>query len=336
MTRPGVGFLGVGWIGFDRMEAMLSSDLVEGVAVCDPSPEMRTKAAARLPSARVYETLDDMLQSPLDGVAIATPSALHAAQAILCLEAGKAVFCQKPLARNACETRDVVEAARRADRLLAVDFSYRFSEAAAAIVELVRRGELGRIFAIDLTFHNAYGPDKAWFYDRAQSGGGCLIDLGSHLVDLALWVMQAKRDVSGVSASLYRDGAPMRDEDAAEDYAQASFELSCGTAVRLACSWRLNAGRDAKIEATFFGTAGGATLRNVGGSFYDFVGERYRGTSSEVLCRPPDLWQGRAAQAWCRGLCSAPVFDPAASTSIGVAAVLDALYADHFAKLGGG
>src|SRR5205823_9344721 len=114
----------------------------------------------------------------LDGIVIATPSALHASQCLAALERGFAVFCQKPLGRNERETRAVVEAARRADRLLGVDFSYRTLGGAEAIRELIRSGSLGRIYAIDAVFHNAYGPDKAWFRDREQSGGGCVMDLG--------------------------------------------------------------------------------------------------------------------------------------------------------------
>jgi predicted dehydrogenase len=85
---------------------------------------------------------------------------------ITALSAGAAVLCQKPLGRSEAEARAVVEAAQAADRPLAVDLSYRFTEGMAAISRAVRAGELGRVQAVDLVFHNAYGPDKAWFYDR--------------------------------------------------------------------------------------------------------------------------------------------------------------------------
>src|SRR3954471_7558199 len=79
--------------------------------------------------------------------------------------------------------------AGRADLRLGIDFSYRFVEGARRIRELVAAGELGRVYAARLVFHNAYGPDKEWFYDRARSGGGCVIDLGTHLIDLLLWIL---------------------------------------------------------------------------------------------------------------------------------------------------
>src|SRR5262252_8142631 len=104
-------------------------------------------------------------------------------------------------------------------------------------------GKLGRIYAADLVFHNAYGPDKAWFYDTALSGGGCVMDLGVHLVDLALWVLDFPA-VGEVSARLFAGGEPLNGRaDRVEDYAVATLELESGAAVRIACSWRLHAGR---------------------------------------------------------------------------------------------
>ena len=191
------------------------------------------------------------------------------------LERGAAVFCQKPLGRTAAEVRAVVDAARAADRLIGVDLSYRFTTAMRLVRDLVRSGELGRIFAVDLVFHNAYGPDKPWFYDPILSGGGCVMDLGVHLVDLALWTMDF-RAVAGVRGTLFAGGEPLNSQaDRVEDYAVATIELETGAVVQLACSWRLHAGCDAMISAAFHGTHGGAAPRNVNGSFYDFVAERY-------------------------------------------------------------
>ena len=325
MTKPRIGFLGTGWIGRHRMEAILATGLVEPVAISDPSPEMVAQAQALAPGAKVVDGLDAMLALAPDGVVIATPSALHAEQSVRALESGAAVFCQKPLGRSAAEAQAVVDAARRADRLLGVDFSYRFTDAMARIGELVRSGALGHVHAVDLVFHNAYGPDKPWFYDRAQSGGGCVMDLGVHLVDLALWCLGFP-DVESVSSQLFADGAPLRG-DAVEDFALATIGLAGGTAVRLACSWRAQAGRDADISATFYGREGGAGFRNVGGSFYDFVGERYRGTSAEPLSSPPDPWGGRAAADWARRLAAGERFDPRSDELVAVSAVIDRIYA---------
>ncbi|MGN6270145.1 MAG: Gfo/Idh/MocA family protein [Sphingomonas sp.] len=322
--RPRVGFLGTGWIGRHRMAAMIESGAIEPVALCDPSPDCAAEAARAAPAARVIDSFETMLDMGLDGIVIATPSALHADQAIRALESGAAVFCQKPLGRNAAEARAVVDAARAADRLLAVDFSYRLTAAMQAIAPLVAAGELGDIFAVDLVFHNAYGPDKDWFYDRVRSGGGCLIDLGVHLIDLALWTLGFP-EIVAADAAMFSNGRPAHPAEV-EDYVVATLRTASGAAIRLACSWRLPAGRDAIIEARFYGTGGGAALRNLGGSFYDFAAERYRGTATEALAAPLDDWGGRAAIAWAERLAEDARFDAAAEELVRVAEIVDRLY----------
>jgi predicted dehydrogenase len=325
--RPRLGFLGVGWIGRHRMQAILEAGAAEVAAIADPSPEVVAEAGRLAPGAELVSTLDDLLDVGVDGVVIATPSALHAEQSIRALGRGAAVFCQKPLGRTAAEVRGVVDAARAADRLLDVDLSYRFTEGMRRIREAVRSGELGRVYAADMVFHNAYGPDKPWFYDPALSGGGCVMDLGVHLVDLALWTLDFPK-VSGVSGTLFAGGEPFGGgrPDRAEDYAVATVGLETGAAVRLACSWRLQAGCDAIISAAFYGTEGGAALRNVDGSFYDFTAERYRGTARETLAAPPDAWGGRAAVDWATRLAARGCFDPEAERLVAVARVLDRIY----------
>jgi predicted dehydrogenase len=324
MSKPRVGFLGVGWIGRHRMEAMLAAGAVEAAAVADPSAECVAAARTLAPGAQVVAGLEEMLGLGLDGVVIATPSALHAEQSIAALHAGAAVFCQKPLGRTAQEVQAVVEAARAADRLLGVDLSYRFTDGMSRIAPLVRDGSLGAVQAVDLIFHNAYGPDKPWFYDPAQSGGGCVMDLGVHLVDLALWTLGWPQ-VEDVDSTLLAEGAPLQ-AGKCEDFAVATLRLASGAVVRLACSWRLHAGREAVIAAEFYGTQGGAALRNVGGSFYDFTAERFAGTSSVLLAGLPDEWGGRAAADWARRLAAGEHFDPEGERLVEVARVLDWIY----------
>lgn len=321
--KPRIGFLGTGWIGRHRMEAMLATGAIEAAAFADPSTEGAAQAQLLAPNAMQVDDLDALLALGLDGVVIATPSAMHSEQSIRALNAGVAVFCQKPLGRTAAEVDAVIAAARTADRLLGVDLSYRHTAGMRAIAELVRSGALGQVFAVDLVFHNAYGPDKPWFYDPAQSGGGCVIDLGVHLVDLALWTLGFPA-VSDVHASLRAQGAPLGAMQV-EDYAAASFRAGDAD-VRLACSWRVHAGTDAEIAAVFYGTEGGAALRNVGGSFYDFVAERFTGTSKTLLASPPDAWGGRAAAAWAEQLARSPGFDPEAAHFARSADVLDRIY----------
>lgn len=327
--RPRLGFLGVGWIGQHRLRALVQSGLVDVVAIADPARALAEQAAGLAPGAVVLPDMAALLAQALDGVVIATPSALHAEQTVAALTAGCAVFCQKPLGRRASEVRGVVETARMVNRLLGVDVSYRFVRGLQTIRALIQAGELGEIYAAELVFHNAYGPDKAWFYDPVQSGGGCVIDLGLHLVDLALWVLGFPK-VLQTTSRLLAQGKPLHrpgeEGTAVEDYAVARLDLETGAAVSLSCSWRLPAGCEAVIGVAFYGTHGGLALRNVAGSFYDFTTERFRGTAREVLHAPPDDWGGQAALAWARQLAVRPQFDPEIRHAVTVAEVLDALY----------
>ena len=326
VRRARLGFLGAGWIGKHRLRAIADADVADIVFVGDASQAALKEFAALLPGVALEATPEAMFRHPIDGLVIATPSALHATQAIEALQRGIAVFCQKPLARTAEEAGRVVAAARNADVLLGVDFSYRHTQGMRRIRELVAQGRLGQVYAVDLVFHNAYGPDKPWFHDMAQSGGGCLMDLGIHLIDLALWALDRPR-VLGASGTLWKQGQRLAPGCAeVEDHAVAELELEGGTLVRLACSWNLAAGRDAVIEADFHGTQAGAAMHNVKGSFFDFVAERFDGTQATLLAAPPDDWGGRAAVRWARELAVDGRYDPAIEQVVDVAAVLDALY----------
>ncbi|MBW3607231.1 MAG: Gfo/Idh/MocA family oxidoreductase, partial [Actinobacteria bacterium] len=259
-ARPRLGFLGTGWIGRHRLRALVASGIVEVAALADPAAQCLEAAAQEAPAARLADDLDALFASGIDGIVIATPSALHADQAVAALDAGVAVFCQKPLGRSAAETERVLQAARRNDRLLGVDLSYRHTRAGCAVREQVAGGALGPVHAIDLVFHNAYGPDKPWFLDPVLSGGGCVIDLGIHLVDLLLWTLDWPA-VRRVEAHRWRGGKPAADDEA-EDFCLATLELTGGAVARLASSWFSHEGRDAVIECTYRGRDRAATLHN--------------------------------------------------------------------------
>jgi len=325
-SLPKLGFLGVGWIGRNRMEVIARNNAAEVIYIADPVAANTTEALKNSPAAQTANNLEEMLTPETDGIVIATPSALHADQAIAALEAGKAVFCQKPLGRNCTETEKVVTAARKANKLLGVDLSYRYTQAMQAVHQAIQSGELGPIYGVELTFHNAYGPDKAWFYDPKLSGGGCVIDLGVHLVDLALWCLNFPK-VEQVNSSLFSKGKRITAADnVVEDYATASIQLKTGTQVQLTCSWNLPAGQEAIISAIFYGTNGGVAFKNTNGSFYNFVAERYYGTQTQTLCSPLDDWSGRAGVVWANRLAAGETFNAEAEEFIKVAQVLDLIY----------
>ena len=329
MKKPRLGFAGLGWIGRNRLEAVVQSDVAEVCALQDVSAAATSEAQKLAPDAFVSSSFAELLEQDLDGIVIATPNRFHAEQAIAALDRGFAVFCQKPLGRTASETRSIVEAARRSSRLLGVDLSYRNIAAMQMVSWLVETGALGKVFAVDAVFHNAYGPDKPWFYDLSLAGGGCVLDLGVHLIDLALEPLRFPRPAR-IDSSLYSHGRLLeKPSQQVEDYAVAKIETTDNTVINLSCSWNLHAGREANIELTFYGTGGGASLHNVDGSFYDFVAERFNGTETETLNTTADShwqWGGLATLEWAQQLANNNAFDPKIERLIDVAEVIDQIY----------
>src|SRR5215210_1370071 len=310
--KPRLGFVGLGWIGRNRLASVVEAGIAEIVAVHDAQAEAAAEAQKLSPDVVLFSSFNELLRHDLDGVVIATPNRFHAEQAIAAIENGIAVFCQKPLARNAFETRRIVEAARSADCLLGVDLSYSAIPAMQTITNLVENCAIGKVFAVDAKFYNGYGPDKPWFYDFSLSGGGCVLDLGSHLLDLALRPLRFPQ-IASVQSSLFSGGNLLqKGSHAVEDYGVATIETAGGTVIKLSCCWNLNVGREADIEIAFYGTRGGARLRNVNGSFYDFVGERFSGTHTEIVSGAQDSkwqWGGMATVEWVKRLASEEGFD---------------------------
>ncbi len=326
MARPRLGFLGMGWMGRNRLEKIAASGIADIVAIADNNPSAAEEALQAVPHVGLARCLDELLAANLDGVVIATPSALHAEQAQLALQRGTAVFCQSPLGRTSKEARRVVHAARSARRLLGVDLPYRHVAGVERIRHLAQSGALGDVYAVSLVFHSAHGPDKAWSYDPALAGGGCLIDLGIHLLDLVLWIL-GPQELRVLASRCLAGGKPLASmPGTVEDYVAAQLETDGGAAVSLTCSWRLPLGCDCFVEAAFVGTRGSATLRNVGGSFYDFAVEHVDASGRHLLAAGPDPWAGRAAVAWAEQLAAGMEFDPVIEGVLYVSRTLDELY----------
>lgn len=252
---------GLGWLGESLIKDAVNTDGLRVVAVQDVLPERSRAVAEQYGVGWWGERFDDLLGAPgADAVAICTPNALHAAQAQAALGAGKHVLVQKPLALTYADAQATLDAAERADRLLFVDYSYRFLDT----VQVVRQHlpPIGEIRSVGAAFHNIYGPgaEKRWFFDRLLSGGGALTDLGVHLLDLALWLLAPAR--VGLASVLLSGEGPV--ETGAQLHLQAD-----GVPVELDVSW------NAPLPATdisFEVQWAAHTLRweNVSGSFFHF------------------------------------------------------------------
>lgn len=334
---PRLGFVGLGWIGKMRLDALVEAGAAEVAALCESAPERLAQAGSAHPKAGRFTDCEGLIKRAeemgLDGVVIATPNSLHALQTLAALERGLAVFCQKPLALDAREARVIVDAARETDRLLSVDYSYRFTDGARELKRMVEAGDLGRIFSLELVFHNAYGPDKPWCFDPRLAGGGALMDLGVHLIDLALWLLDDP-PIRRVRGAAFRGGERLSlgrltssGETTVDDFASAWLDLQDGhTVASLAVSWNAHAGRDCVVRAALFGTEGGAEFRNIDGSFYDFELERFHGRSGQIVTRESRGWLGKAILDWAQRLAESKRFDPEIERSVRVSEVVDGIY----------
>jgi predicted dehydrogenase len=233
-------------------------------------------------------------------VVIATPSALHAQQALAALDRGVAVFCQKPLARTAAENAAIIDAARKADRCSAAICPIATPKAMRRIRNAVVEGELGQSTRPTWCSTTPTGRTSR---GRAIPRWPAAAAPSTSASTWSTWRCGrwASRKSRGVSSRLYAQGQPLAGrQHQVEDYAVAQIDLANGAVVRMACSWNLPFGRDAAIEAHFHGTKGGAAMTNVNGSFYDFAAARFHGTQRFPLAEPPDAWGGRAVVDWAR------------------------------------
>ncbi|HEV3002044.1 MAG TPA: Gfo/Idh/MocA family oxidoreductase [Solirubrobacteraceae bacterium] len=320
MRKPRIGFLGVGHIGTDRLIRVRKSGLAEIAAAADQYRRGAGHIERLAPEAAIVDDLDEMLAAGVDGVVICTPNTQHADQSVQALEAGVAVFCQKPLAPTPAEVERVVETAKRVDGLLGVDFTYRGSAAATRVRDCVRRGTLGDVYSVDLAFQNAGDLVGRTFLDPAKSGGGCVLDLGTHLVDLLLWSL-GWPEVEEVRSCLWTKGRPTEPGELEED-CLAHLSLAGGVQARLACSWFAHEGRPMTIEAAFRGPHAAAALYNFPDKPATLAADVRHRSRRDPIARPPDEWEGRATLEWVRRVARGKRFDRSVQRAVDVARVV--------------
>jgi predicted dehydrogenase len=186
-----IGIVGAGGMARYHISGFRSAG-AEVIALADTSREARERTAAAHSVGETYGDLDEMLakRKDLDAVSIITPNKFHASLAIKALQAGKHVFCEKPPALDAKETKAMAEAASKAGRTLMFDFNNRARPEARALFAYVLSGEVGRINSAQAIWARRSGVPGygGWFTNKAFSGGGPVIDL-LHMLDLALYFM---------------------------------------------------------------------------------------------------------------------------------------------------
>jgi predicted dehydrogenase len=276
-----IGIIGCGGIANQKHMPSLAklSDLGEMVAFCDVVEERAKNAAQQFGTgeAKVYTNYKELLQDDsIDVVHVLTPNLQHSFITCDALESGKHVMCEKPMVINSKEAQDMIDAANRTGNKLTIGYQNRFRDDSEVLYKATRAGEFGEVY-----FAKAHAIRRravhTWgvFLDVEQQGGGPLIDIGTHSLDLALWNMDNYKPQS-VTGSVFSKLAdkyegnlfgPWEPEHyKVEDSAFGFIKMQNGATIILECSWALNTTDVREAMVTLCGTEGGAEMKASPGS----------------------------------------------------------------------
>lgn len=272
-----IGIIGTGSISHSHMKAYQSTPGVELYALCDLNEQRVQKAGEQygVPPERCFTKKEDLLAlTELDAVSVCTWNSAHAPCAIAALEAGKHVLCEKPMALNAQEAEQMQAAAQKAGKLLMIGFVRRFGNDCAILQDYLDTGFFGELYYAKASYLRRRGNPGGWFGDKSRSGGGPLIDLGVHVIDLVRYLMGNPKAVSVYGATFQKLGdrrelkgnaaylsAESSEADLCdvEDLAAAMIRFDNGAVLNVEASFSLNLKADTgAIE--LFGTKAGAKL----------------------------------------------------------------------------
>ncbi|HMS55177.1 MAG TPA: Gfo/Idh/MocA family oxidoreductase [Fimbriimonadaceae bacterium] len=272
-----VGIVGSGGIAVGcHMPGYASMpDLCEIVSVCDVNEEAAKAAAEKFSVGSVTTSYHDVLNNPeIDAVSITTPNALHFQPTVDALRAGKHVLCEKPLAMNASEAKEMCKVAKESGKILQVALQMRFSGPLKFAKEFIDAGHMGQIYYAKAQALRRRGvPSWGVFIDKDKQGGGPLIDIGVHILDATLFLMGYPKPVSvfgqtwdhlGKNPALFNNwGDYDRSKFTVEDFAAALIKFEDGSAVTLESSFMGNMDGD-PFQTQVYGTKAGAIVKGWG------------------------------------------------------------------------
>jgi predicted dehydrogenase len=275
-----IGVIGAGNIGIvhvKEFQKLTEECVVAGIT--DANLALARTKAAEFSIPKVYENIDQLIESAdIDAVIIGVPNKFHAPLAIQALAAGKHVLLEKPMGVSADAARQIVRASRESGATLMVAHQMRWESVPLQIKEQVERNELGQIYTAKAGWFRRKGIPGwgTWFTQKELSGGGPLIDIGVHLLDLALHLMGNKKPVA-VSGATYAKFGPERKGIGTwgkpdwngiydvEDLATALIRMEDGSTLTLEVSWAVHMDTDNTPFIHLMGTDGGASYRGNNG-----------------------------------------------------------------------
>jgi predicted dehydrogenase len=265
-----VGVVGVGFAGRAHLDGYKNAEEAELIAVCDVSKERAQESADKYGIPLVFTDYEEMLKRPdLDAISVCLPNTMHAPVTIAAFEAGKHVLCEKPLAANAEQAKNMVEAAQKAGKTLAMSLNFRYEGRALTLKKMIDSGLLGKIYYAKTAMLRNNSIPRGWFHVKEKSGGGPLLDLASHMLDVTWWLMGRPEPVSasGYTSSMLSTagkglgtwGVGFGDGPVdIEDLAVALIRFKDGQSLFVEVSWALNG--PPLHYCYIFGTDAGAEL----------------------------------------------------------------------------
>jgi predicted dehydrogenase len=254
-----VGVIGAGWPGERHAEGYEAIGSAKVVAVSDLDAPRRTAFASLYRVPRTYADYNDLLADPeVEAVSVALPNFLHAPATLAALAAGKHVLCEKPPSVTLAEARAMAEAAEQNGRLLVYALQRRFNPASEMLRARLAEGTLGEIYHARAVWTRTWGVPRgvgSWFTDPARAGGGALIDIGIHVLDLAWFQMGCPTPIS-VSGQVFNKYPALTQTD---DSAFALVRFADGRSLHVEASWVLAQEAD-QMGVHLYGSAGGARM----------------------------------------------------------------------------
>ncbi len=295
MKTLSIGVIGLG-VGRHHITEFHKHPQARVIALADANPDRLKEIGDKHAIASRYTAAEDMLRAhKFDIVSIATPNVYHAPLTMAALRAGAHVLCEKPMAMNAREARAMLAAAKKARRRLMINFSYRFTEQSWALKQQVDSGILGEVYFARTIWHRRRGLPGfgGWFGQKALSGGGPLIDLGVHRLDLALWLMGYPKPTYVLGRTYNPIGMRLAKElnkkFDTEDLAAAFITFENGASLEIEASWAANIKEREMMETRLYGTQAGLVQRNLNEG-YEFEAELFlekNGCQFDMRLHPP-------------------------------------------------
>jgi len=258
MSMLRVGILGGGWPGQRHAEGFAASGVWQVAAIADADPERRNALADASRADPVASAEALFARDDLDAVVIALPTFLHHSMVLAALAAGKHVLCEKPPALNATEAAAMAEAAARHGRVLGFGLQRRAMFSSIAAQALIDEGGLGEIYHARAVYTRPWGAPKGaggWFRDPAKAGGGPLIDIGIHVLDLA-WYLMGRPQAVAASGAVHDRAAQT---SPVESSAFGLLRFEGGRSIQLEAAWILPQSDDV-TSVQLFGAEAGALI----------------------------------------------------------------------------